>query len=289
MWFGMLIIGGINNKLIALTFVAGLAYVLTFIDGVAPISKFQTTFQSPADVSSATDAFWNGMYVMLQQVNWWGCSSLGGFHLCCPEAKVLGGSAWYFRRHYVHSGWISAGYLQRDGSGAFFPCFCLRRSSARCCSSSSCCRARSGSLPGSRIYEYKSVTDVRQHWSLFMDALAKRFDYLFRSTRGLNFSGAGGGGDYNGRFWHVVRTDGGVGRQRHHRQSAQLTIGRGGTGRAHHHALPHHRHDHRSHRGVLHDRDTAHEAPRADHHQWHDHSGVLNGRYFRPALRLLGA
>ncbi len=49
MWFGMLFIGGVEKKIIALTFVAGLAYVLTFIDGVAPISKFQTTFQYPAE------------------------------------------------------------------------------------------------------------------------------------------------------------------------------------------------------------------------------------------------
>jgi hypothetical protein len=87
MWFGMLIIGGINNKLIALTFVAGLAYVLTFIDGVAPISKFQTTFQSPADVSSATDAFWNGMYVMLQQVNWWGAAAWAAFIFAALKQK----------------------------------------------------------------------------------------------------------------------------------------------------------------------------------------------------------
>ncbi len=46
MWFGMLLIGDVNKKVIGLTFGAGLAYVLTFIDGVAPVSKFQNTFQS---------------------------------------------------------------------------------------------------------------------------------------------------------------------------------------------------------------------------------------------------
>lgn len=63
-WFGMLLIGGIHKKIIGLTFVAGLAYVLTFIDGVAPISKYQTS-----------EGFWNGMYVMSQQVNWWGAAA----------------------------------------------------------------------------------------------------------------------------------------------------------------------------------------------------------------------
>ncbi len=72
MWFGMLLIGGVEKKIIALTFVAGLAYVLTFIDGVAPISKFQSTFQKPSEFQPGPTAFWNGMYIILQQVNWWG-------------------------------------------------------------------------------------------------------------------------------------------------------------------------------------------------------------------------
>ena len=54
MWFGMLFVGGVEKKIIALTFVAGLAYVLTFIDGVAPISRFQTTFQYPASFVDVT-------------------------------------------------------------------------------------------------------------------------------------------------------------------------------------------------------------------------------------------
>lgn len=61
LWFGMLLIGGMSKKIITLAFVSGLAYVLTFIDGVAPISKYQTS-----------TGFWNGMYVMSQQINWWG-------------------------------------------------------------------------------------------------------------------------------------------------------------------------------------------------------------------------
>jgi hypothetical protein len=63
LWFGMLFIGGVDRKIITLTFIAGLAYVLTFIDGVAPIAKYTI---------SHNDSFWNGMYVMSQQVSWWG-------------------------------------------------------------------------------------------------------------------------------------------------------------------------------------------------------------------------
>jgi hypothetical protein len=70
LWFGMLLIGGVDKKIITLTFIAGLAYVLTFIDGVAPIAKF---------VTSHDDPFWNGMYVMTQQVSWWGAAAWAVF------------------------------------------------------------------------------------------------------------------------------------------------------------------------------------------------------------------
>ncbi len=66
LWFGMLIIGGVEKRIITLTFIAGLAYVLTFIDGVAPIAKYTTSHDDP---------FWNGMYVMSQQVSWWGAAA----------------------------------------------------------------------------------------------------------------------------------------------------------------------------------------------------------------------
>jgi uncharacterized membrane protein len=70
LWFGMLIIGGVDKKIITLTFIAGLAYVLTFIDGVAPIAKYTTSHDDP---------FWNGMYVMTQQVSWWGAAAWAVF------------------------------------------------------------------------------------------------------------------------------------------------------------------------------------------------------------------
>lgn len=87
MWFGMLFIGGVSGKIITLTFVAGLAYVLTFIDGVAPISKFQRTFQMPAAFVQTPNAFWNGMYVILQQVNWWGAAAWAIFIFAAFKQK----------------------------------------------------------------------------------------------------------------------------------------------------------------------------------------------------------
>lgn len=78
LWFGMLLIGGVEWKIIALTFIAGLAYVLTFIDGVAPISKYTTSHNDP---------FWNGMYVMSQQISWWGATAWAIFIFAVLKKK----------------------------------------------------------------------------------------------------------------------------------------------------------------------------------------------------------
>ena len=86
-WFGMLFIGGVDKKIIGLTFTAGLAYVLTFIDGVAPISKFQTTFQPPTEFVPNPNTFWNGMYVISQQVNWWGAAGWAIFIFAALKRK----------------------------------------------------------------------------------------------------------------------------------------------------------------------------------------------------------
>ncbi|MBI9044717.1 MAG: hypothetical protein JEZ06_09540 [Anaerolineaceae bacterium] len=71
LWFGMLLIGNVDKKIITLSFIVGLAYVLTFIVGVAPISKYVS--------SKGIDPFWNGMYVMTQQVSWWGAAAWAFF------------------------------------------------------------------------------------------------------------------------------------------------------------------------------------------------------------------
>lgn len=78
LWFSMLFIGGVDKKIITLTFIAGLAYVLTFIDGVAPIAKYTTSHDDP---------FWNGMYVMTQQVSWWGATAWAMFIFATLKKK----------------------------------------------------------------------------------------------------------------------------------------------------------------------------------------------------------
>lgn len=78
LWFGMLFIGGVNRKIIALTFAAGLAYVLTYMDGVANISKFQTTTYND---------FWKGMYAMAQMVLWGGAAAWAVFIFAVLKRK----------------------------------------------------------------------------------------------------------------------------------------------------------------------------------------------------------
>ncbi|MEW6241402.1 MAG: hypothetical protein AB1564_11395 [Chloroflexota bacterium] len=68
-WFGMLLLGGVDKKIIALAFVAGLAYVLTYMDGVADISRYQTV----------PDPLSHGIYAVTQMVNWWGAAAWAVF------------------------------------------------------------------------------------------------------------------------------------------------------------------------------------------------------------------
>lgn len=77
LWFGMLFIGGVDRKVITLAFIAGLAYVLTYIDGVGAISRLQTEAES----------FPNGMYTMAQMVNWWGAAAWGVFIFALVQRK----------------------------------------------------------------------------------------------------------------------------------------------------------------------------------------------------------
>ena len=63
LWLALMFVRKVNWKIAVLAFVGGLAYVLSFMDGVATIDKIQL---------SAGQDFLNGMYTMVQQVNWWG-------------------------------------------------------------------------------------------------------------------------------------------------------------------------------------------------------------------------
>lgn len=60
LWFGMMWIGGVQGKIVLLAFFTGMAYVMTFIDGVGGISRYQTV-KLPFTI---------GMYAMGQMVCW---------------------------------------------------------------------------------------------------------------------------------------------------------------------------------------------------------------------------
>lgn len=77
LWFGMLLIRGVDRKIIALAFFSGLAYVLTFIDGVGAISRYQTEAKG----------FISSMYAMSQMVNWWGAAVWAVFIFALVQRK----------------------------------------------------------------------------------------------------------------------------------------------------------------------------------------------------------
>jgi len=78
LWFGMLFIGGVKNKIIALAFVSGLAYVMIFIDGVGAISRYQTVKES----------FAIGMYAMGIVVTWWAATAWAVFIYALVTGKT---------------------------------------------------------------------------------------------------------------------------------------------------------------------------------------------------------
>ncbi len=61
LWFGIMYIGKVNRKVLIFLFVAGMAYVLSYVNGVAIISKYQTTDYND---------IWKGMYAVVFAVTW---------------------------------------------------------------------------------------------------------------------------------------------------------------------------------------------------------------------------
>ncbi|MCD6178349.1 MAG: hypothetical protein J7K39_00445 [Bacteroidales bacterium] len=66
LWFAIMYIGKVNRKLLVFLFIAGMAYVLSYVNGVAIISKYQTTTYN--DV-------WKGMYAVVFAVTWFASAS----------------------------------------------------------------------------------------------------------------------------------------------------------------------------------------------------------------------
>ncbi len=78
LWFGMLFIGGVKNKIVTLAFVSGLAYVMIFIDGVGAISRYQTVKESSLI----------GLYAMGLVVTWWAAAAWAVFIYALVKGKT---------------------------------------------------------------------------------------------------------------------------------------------------------------------------------------------------------
>lgn len=70
LWVGLLFIRRVDWRIGSLAFTGGLAYILAFMDGVATIDKIQLSGSQPT---------LNGMYVMVQQINWWAAAAWAVF------------------------------------------------------------------------------------------------------------------------------------------------------------------------------------------------------------------
>ncbi len=85
LWIGLFFVRKTDQRIAILAFVAGLAYVLSFMNGVAPIAKY---------VVSIGQDFVNGLYVMTQEINWWGSAAWAIFIFALLSrrewARILG-------------------------------------------------------------------------------------------------------------------------------------------------------------------------------------------------------
>lgn len=78
-WLGLVWLRKVDRRVAVVAFVAGLAYVLSFMDGVAAIDRIQIV----------EDDILQGLYVMVQQVNWWAAIAWAVFILA-----LLGRRRW---------------------------------------------------------------------------------------------------------------------------------------------------------------------------------------------------
>jgi len=85
LWIGLFFVRKMDWRIAVLAFVGGLTYVLSFMNGVAVIAKYH---------NSVGQDFVNGLYVMTQQVNWWGSAAWAVFIFALLShrkwARILG-------------------------------------------------------------------------------------------------------------------------------------------------------------------------------------------------------
>jgi hypothetical protein len=86
LWLALLILVRKTDwRIVTLALIAGIAFTLSFMDGVAPIARFRETLGQDAV---------NGMYLFVQQINWWASAAWAVciFALVArkPWARVVG-------------------------------------------------------------------------------------------------------------------------------------------------------------------------------------------------------
>jgi len=86
LWLALLLfVRKIDRRIVTLALFAGIAFVLAFMDGVAPIARYHASFGQDAV---------NGMYLFVQQINWWASAAWAVFIFALvgrqPWARVVG-------------------------------------------------------------------------------------------------------------------------------------------------------------------------------------------------------
>ena len=86
LWLALLLfIRKTDRRIVMLALVAGIAFTLSFMDGVAPIAKFHETIGQDAV---------NALYLFVQQINWWASAAWAVFIFALvgrkPWARVVG-------------------------------------------------------------------------------------------------------------------------------------------------------------------------------------------------------
>lgn len=70
LWFGIMYLGRVNKKVLLLLFIGGMAYVLTYINGVAVISRYQHL-----GFETSIPGTLKGMYAVIQMTFWFGAAA----------------------------------------------------------------------------------------------------------------------------------------------------------------------------------------------------------------------
>jgi hypothetical protein len=85
LWLALFVVRKTDWRIVVLALLAGIAFTLSFMDGVAPIARFNQTLGQGAV---------NAMYLFVQQINWWASAAWAVFIFALvarqPWARIVG-------------------------------------------------------------------------------------------------------------------------------------------------------------------------------------------------------